>query len=131
MSDTPISVPKSLINALAEPYAFSVVRWPAVVGLMTEVPVPWPNTVQIFLGIWLAAMVLAAYGRGRGWGFGNPMLFLDGIIALVCWGHPSPWILACLPVLFVGLFAAQEVRLKVVSAELESDAQSGPETASN
>lgn len=125
MTDTSIANLNTLTNALAEPYAFALVRWPAVFGLMAELSVPWPNVIRILLGIWLACMVLAAYGQGRGWGFGNLMLFLDGVIALCCWGHPSPWILAALPVLLIALFAAQRTRLKVVGIESECNAQTG------
>lgn len=98
-------------QALAEPYAFAVVTWPAVAGLMAPMPEAWSIGIHSTLGLWLAAMHLAAYSRGRGAGFGNAMLFNSGVVAVACWGHPSPWMLALLPVLLIGLNAAQRARL--------------------
>lgn len=99
-----------LARALAEPYAFALITWPAVVGLMA-VP-DWPGWATISLGVWLAAMQLAAYSGGRGAGFGNVMLFTSGIVALAVHHTPSHWMLAALPALFIALHAAQMVRLK-------------------
>lgn len=96
-------------TVMAEPFAFALVTWPAVVGLLAATG--WPGWSRICLAIWLAAMHLAAYSRGAG--FGNIMLFLSGVVALACYGHPSPWTLAWLPALLIGLHAAQRVRLKV------------------
>jgi len=96
--------------ALAEPYAFALLTWPAVIALMAAPG--WPEWTRIALWVWLAAMQLAAYTGGRGAGFGNVMLFTSGIVALAVHGHPSPWALAWLPALLIGLHAAQRVRLK-------------------
>ncbi|TCJ12329.1 hypothetical protein EZJ19_12390 [Parasulfuritortus cantonensis] len=103
MTDTDLS------NRLAEPYAFALVTWPAVLGLLTPLPEAWATWAQAGLAVWLAAMQLGAYARGVG--FGNVMLFLSGTVALAAYGHPSPWSLAALPVLLVGLHAAQRARL--------------------
>lgn len=99
-----------LAKALGEPYAFALLTWPAVIALMAAPD--WPGWARIALWIWLAAMQLAAYTGGRGAGFGNVMLFTSGIVALACHSHPSPWILAALPALLIGLHAAQRARLK-------------------
>lgn len=100
----------SLAKTLAEPYAFALLTWPAVTALMAAPD--WPGWAPVALWIWLAAMQLAAYTGGRGAGFGNTMLFTSGIVALACHGHPSPWTLAALPALLIGLHAAQRARLK-------------------
>ncbi|MDP2833039.1 MAG: hypothetical protein Q8Q28_07060 [Pseudomonadota bacterium] len=96
--------------AFAEPYAFALLTWPAVIALMAAPD--WPEWTRIALWVWLAAMQLAAYTGGRGAGFGNVMLFTSGIVALAVHGHPSPWSLAALPALFTALHAAQLARLK-------------------
>ena len=103
------AVDAGLAKALGEPYAFALITWPAVVGLMAAPG--WPDWAYISLVVWLAAMQLAAYTGGRGAGFGNVMLFTSGIVALACHDYSSPWLLAWLPVLFIGLFAAQQARL--------------------
>lgn len=100
----------SLSRALAEPYAFALLTWPAVIALM--VLPAWPEWTRIALWAGLAAMQIAAYTGGRGAGFGNVMLFTSGIVALACHGHPSPWSLAALPALLISLHAAQRARLK-------------------
>ncbi|MDD5389873.1 MAG: hypothetical protein PHD37_11035 [Gallionellaceae bacterium] len=97
-------------KALAEPYAFALLTWPAVIALMAAPD--WPAWTRIALWVGLAAMQLAAYTGGRGAGLGNVMLFTSGIVALAAHGHPSPWSLAALPALFIGLHAAQRARLK-------------------
>lgn len=99
-----------LARALAEPYAFALLTWPAVIALMAAPD--WPGWAPVALWAWLAAMQLAAYTGGRGAGFGNVMLFTSGIVALACHSHPSPWTLAALPALLIGLHAAQRARLK-------------------
>jgi hypothetical protein len=103
-----MSASTPLAKPLAEPFAFALVTWPAVIALLGAPQ--WPLWARILLGVWLAAMQLAAYGRG--FGFGNIMLFLSGVIALACLGHPSPWILLWLPVVMIGLHAAQQARLR-------------------
>ncbi|MCP5524240.1 MAG: hypothetical protein H7A46_22115 [Verrucomicrobiales bacterium] len=105
--------PDPLRRPLAEPFAFALVTWPAVIGLLGAPE--WPLWARILEGLWLAAMHLAAYGRGVG--FGNIMLFLSGVVAVACLGHPSPWVLGWLPVLLIGLHAAQQARLKATAAQ--------------
>lgn len=100
---------ESLSRPLAEPYAFALITWPAVIGLLGAPG--WPDWARIALGVWLSAMQLAAYTGGRGAGFGNVMLLTSGIVALAVQSHPSPWILAWLPALFTGLHAAQRAGL--------------------
>lgn len=107
---------EELTKMLAEPYAFALVTWPAVVGLMVHLPHAWAAYARLGLALWLTAMHLAAYGRGRGIGFGNVMLFNSGLVALACVSYPSPWTLAWLLALLVGLQAAQRARLKTMPA---------------
>lgn len=102
---------------LAEPYAFALLTWPAVVGLMALKPWDFSDWRAIALALWLLAMQLAAYGRRRGAGFGNAMLLASGVVALACQTHPSPWSLAWLLPLFIVLFAAQQARLRTVRRE--------------
>jgi len=97
-----------LATALAEPYAFALLTWPVVIALMAAPD--WPEWTRIALWVGLATMQLAAYTGGRGAGFGNVMLFTSGIVALACHSHLSPWALAWLPALLIGLHAAQRVR---------------------
>ncbi|MDD5366303.1 MAG: hypothetical protein PHR30_13270 [Gallionellaceae bacterium] len=101
--------PEDLARILAEPYAFALVTWPAVVGLLAPLPEAWSAWLMGGLGLWLGAMQLAAYSRGAG--FGNVMLATSAVVALACLSHPSPWALAWLPALLIGLNAAQRVRL--------------------
>ena len=64
MSNPRTSIPKGLINALAEPYAFALVRWPAVIGLMTEPSLPWPDTTRVLVGIREIASLAHAQSDG-------------------------------------------------------------------
>lgn len=107
-----------LAKALGEPYSFALLTWPAVIALMAAPD--WPGWAPVALWVWLAAMHLAAYTGGRGAGFGNVMLFTSGIVALACHGHPSPWVLAWLPALLIGLHAAQRVRWNRLREKVEA-----------
>ncbi|MBI5936921.1 MAG: hypothetical protein HY850_03645 [Betaproteobacteria bacterium] len=100
-------------RALAEPYAFAVLLWPAVVGIYLLAGQDQPAFLRYALIAWLAIMHLAAYGGGRGMGFGNVTLFNSAVVAMACHTYPSLWALAWLPLLLVGLYAAQRVRLNV------------------
>ncbi|MEK7737832.1 MAG: hypothetical protein AAB319_08780 [Pseudomonadota bacterium] len=107
---------EQVIAALAEPYAFAALLWPAAVGV-------WLLTVQDQLPMlryglyaWLVIIHLAAYGKGRGIGFGNVMLFTSTVVLMACYTHPSLWTLAWLPLLLIGLLAAQRARLSRRSA---------------
>lgn len=116
------TVSEELVKMLAEPYAFALVTWPAVMGLMVHLPPAWAGYARLGLALWLAAMHVAAYGRGRGLGFGNVMLFNSGLVALACVSYPSPWTLAWLLALLVGLQAAQRARLKTMPSMAIADA---------
>ena len=61
---------------------------------------------------------LAAYGGGRGIGFGNVMVFNSAVVAMACYTHPSPWTLAWLPLLLIGLYSAQRARLTAAMSAL-------------
>jgi hypothetical protein len=104
-----VHVPSS---ALAEPYAFAMVQWPAMLAVLQL-----PNDggllfARIAAGIWLALAVFAAYGRGRGAAFGNVMLFTCALAAGAWWTYPSAWTFAWAPALLIGLYSAQRARLK-------------------
>ena len=109
------SAPKSPLipeeHALAEPYAFASLLWPAVIGICLLYGQDGQQILRYGLYAWLAIFHLAAYTGGRGLGFGNVMALLSACVALACQNHPSPWTLAWLPVLLIGLLAAQRVRL--------------------
>ncbi len=123
----PAGDPRNLATVLAEPYAFALITWPAVIGLMVPVPESWAEYGRIALAVWLAAMHLAAYTRARGLGFGNVMLFNSGLVALACYSYPSPWTLAWLPALLIGLHAAQRARLSAEDGATVPDGEAGEE----
>ena len=125
MTDSrPDAARPELDQVLAEPFAFALVTWPAVVGLLAA----WSAWLMAGLGLWLAAMQLAAYSRGIG--FGNVMLATSVIVALACLSHPSPWALAGLPALLIGLHAAQRARLGSLAARTTTT-DPGPERATD
>jgi hypothetical protein len=98
--------------ALADPYAFALVQWPAVLAILQLPNQGVSFAVRVAAGIWLMLALLAAYGRGRGVAFGNVMLFLCGLVAGAWWTYPSAWTLAWTPALLIGLYSAQRARLE-------------------
>lgn len=111
MNSSAVTPPIRVERALTEPVAFACLLWPAVVGLFLLHGQAEYQLLRYGLYVWLAIFHLAAYSGGRGYGFGNAMLFTSGCVALACLTHPTPWTLIWLPVLLVGLVAAQRVRL--------------------
>lgn len=107
-----------LAKRLAEPYAFALLTWPAVLGLLVAIPDEWANPLRIALCLWLGAFHLAAYGGGRGAGFGHAMLLMSGLVAACTMTFPSPWALAWLPPLLAVLLAAQRMRLRPPARDL-------------
>jgi hypothetical protein len=107
----PRNLAQDSARLLAEPYAFALITWPAVLGLMVAMPDEWSGPVRIVLWIWLGAMHLAAYGGGRGAGFGNAVLLMSGIVAAACATYPSQWTVAWLPALLIILYTAQRLRI--------------------
>jgi hypothetical protein len=105
--------PDSLHKTLAEPHAFALITWPAVIALLARPD--WPLWAQIVVGAWLALMQIAAYTRGAG--FGNAMLLSSGLIALAVHYHPSAWTLLVLPALLITLSASQRILLKKQAQE--------------
>jgi hypothetical protein len=101
----------TLRSRLAEPYAFAMLIWPAVIALATPLSDGWADWMRYTTMGWLVAMQLAAYTGRRGIGFGNAVLLMSGIVALACASFPSPWTLAWLPALLVTLHAAQCIGL--------------------
>lgn len=112
-ADSPAKPPKSI---LAEPYAFALLTWPAVITLATPLADAWADWMRYAVIAWLAAMHLAAYTGGRGIGFGNVVLLMSGIVALACASFPSPWTLAWLPALLIALHAAQSMQIRYRNA---------------
>ena len=94
-------------NPSAEPFAFALLQWPALVGVLSLDGSGWLQVLRVTLGVWLAITVLVAYSGRRGVGFGNTMLLLLGCVAGAWWSHPGAWMLAWLAPLLVGLNAAQ------------------------
>ncbi len=105
-------------KALAEPYAFAVLLWPALIGAWLLAGQDGLLFLRYGLYAWLAIMHLAAYGGGRGIGFGNVMVFNSAVVAMACYTHPSPWTLAWLPLLLIGLYSAQRARLTAAMSAL-------------
>lgn len=101
----------ALAGRLAEPYAFALLTWPALIALLTPWSADWVDGLRAALILWLATMQLAAYTGGRGFAFGNAMLLTSGLVALACEGFPSAWTLAALPALLIALHAAQRALL--------------------
>lgn len=102
---------------LTEPYAFAALLWPAVIGvflLAGDEFAIWRYALYAWLAIWH----LAAYRRAAG--HGNVTLFNSAVVALACYTHPSAWTLAWLPVLLVGLLAAQRASLNAATKARES-----------
>ncbi|MCB1886573.1 MAG: hypothetical protein KDH20_03100 [Rhodocyclaceae bacterium] len=101
---------RRLADHLAEPFAFALVTWPAaalVVHLTDDTF--W---LRLAAGVWLLAFQFAAYGHGRGVGFGNAMLITSGVTALAWWAFPSPWCWLAFPLLLIGLHGAQRALLR-------------------
>ena len=95
---------------LAEPHTFALLQWPALLGLLSldRPGAPW-LALRIALGVWLAAALLAAYGGGRGAGFGNATLLQCGLVAAAWWMHPSPWAYAWLAPIPLLMLVAQRL----------------------
>ncbi len=101
---------RRLEDHLAEPFAFALVTWPAaalVVHLGDN-----DFWLRLAAGLWLLAFQLAAYGRGRGVGFGNAMLLTSVVTALAWWAFPSPWCWLAFPLLLIGLHGAERALLR-------------------
>jgi len=98
-------------TALAEPYAFALVQWPAVLAVLQLPSEGMLLGLRVAAGIWLALALLAAYGRGRGAAFGNVMVVLCGLVAGAWWTYPSAWTFAWAPALLISLYSAQRARL--------------------
>lgn len=102
-----------LNRALSEPCTFALLQWPALVGLLSidQPGLPW-LALRILVGLWLAAMLVAAYTGGRGMGFGNAMLLQCGLVAAAWWMHPSAWAFAWLAAIPLLMLVAQRLRLR-------------------
>ena len=98
---------------LAEPHTFALLQWPALIAMLAIDGPGWPwLALRIVLGLWLAAMLLAAYSGGRGVGFGNAMLLQCALVAAAWWTHPSPWAYAWLAAIPLLMLTAQRLRLR-------------------
>jgi hypothetical protein len=113
MSATAFHTEPAVARALAEPWTFALLQWPALIGaLAIDNPgLPW-IALRIVLAVWLAAMLIATYAGGRGAGFGNALLLQCGLVAAACWVHPSPWAYAWLMPIPLLMLAAQRLRLR-------------------
>ena len=97
-----------VVTALADPFAFAIVQWPAV---LVALAAPW-LALQIVAGVWLLLTVPASYMGNRGAGFGNLMVLLCAFVAGAWWSYPSLWTFAWVPAVMIGLHSAQRARLK-------------------
>lgn len=96
----------------AEPFAFALVQWPALVGALALDGPGWERAVRIALAAWLVLTVLAGYAGRRPAPFGHLLVLLLLVVAGAWWSGPVPWSLPWLAPLLVGLYAAQRARLR-------------------
>ncbi len=103
----------STARALSEPYAFAVLQWPALIGLLAidGDGFGW-LALRSALGVVAVLAALGAYSGGRGVGFGNAMLACGGCVVAAWWVWPTPWSLVWLAVLALLLLVAQNLRLR-------------------
>lgn len=107
-----------MLRPLAEPYTFAFLQWPALIGALVITDTQGPAfAARIVLGVWVALMVLASYGRGRGVGFGNAMTLAGACVAGAWWSHPTPWTFAWLAAVLLLLLTAQRLRLRTSHPE--------------
>jgi len=79
----------------ADPLAFALLQWPAVIGLFELPAVWWGQGVRVLLGLWLLGTTSAAFadsvGRLKGYGVG---VTLNALLFAVLWfvgPHWSRW----------------------------------------
>ena len=102
-----------LNRALSEPCTFALLQWPALLAVLSiDEAGPLWLALRILIGVWLVAMLIAAYTGGRGMGFGNAMLLQSGLVAAAWWMHPSPWAFAWLAAIPLLMLTAQRLRLR-------------------
>jgi hypothetical protein len=98
------------LRAVGELFAYVVLLWPAVVGLLELRSEGWQLALRIALAIWLLLMHLTAYrGHGGGSGgryLGTSLLMLSVCVAGFWWAHPGAWMYPWLFVILVGLYAS-------------------------
>ncbi|TDP61369.1 hypothetical protein [Roseateles toxinivorans] len=100
-------------RAIAEPYTFALVQWPALLGLLALDGAEGALLgLRVLLGLWLALMVLASYGQGRGFGFGNAMTLAGACVAGAWWSQATPWVFGWLAAVLMLLLTAQRLRLR-------------------
>ncbi|MBT9503804.1 MAG: hypothetical protein IV092_21355 [Burkholderiaceae bacterium] len=100
-------------RAIAEPYTFALVQWPALLGLLALDGAEGALLgLRVLLGLWLGLMVLASYGQGRGFGFGNAMTLAGACVAGAWWSQATPWVFAWLAAVLMLLLTAQRLRLR-------------------
>ncbi|MDM0030035.1 hypothetical protein [Variovorax saccharolyticus] len=95
-------------NHGAEPFAFALLQWPAMFGLLSLGDSGWPWVARLALGAWLVLSVVAGYSGRRGVGFGNTMLLLLACVVGAWWCRSSAWAVLWLAPLLIGLLAAQQ-----------------------
>ncbi|MBX3607185.1 MAG: hypothetical protein KF788_18040 [Piscinibacter sp.] len=100
----------------AEPFAFALVQWPALVGALAWDGPGWESAGRWAMVAWLALTVLAGYSGRRPAAFGNLLVLLLVVVGFAWWTGPGAVQLAWLPPLLVGLYAAQRARLRPATA---------------
>lgn len=111
-------------KALAHPYAFALLQWPATLALLGLESGGWWLVLKIAAGIWLALMALASYAGKRPGRivFGNAMLFSNLAIAGAWWAHPGGWMLAFAAAALLLLYTAQRALFRPESTSSDSTA---------
>ncbi|WP_418320189.1 hypothetical protein [Piscinibacter sakaiensis] len=114
----PTTTDRVPMRALSEPYAFALLQWPALLGVLSLEGDGFAWLVlRIALGAVAALAIIGAYTGHRGLGFGNAMLACCGCVAAAWWTWPTPWSLAWLALLALLMLAAQGLRLRDLAAD--------------
>lgn len=111
MTSPPGEPSPTLERALAEPIAFALLQWPALLLALHD---PAGQPLRFGAGVVWLAMSAAAYAGGRGLGFGNAMTACSACVAAAWWLHPSAWALAWGAPLLLLVLAAQRLRVRRV-----------------
>jgi len=100
---------------LAEPFAFALLQWPALLGLLSieSHGAGW-WALRCALAAVLVLLLIGAYGGRRGLGFGNAMLACSGCVVAAWWAWPTVWSLAWMALLALLLLTAQHLRLRAM-----------------
>lgn len=93
------------VHFVGEILTYTLLLWPAVIGLIVLKSEGWQLALKIVLAVWLGLMHLVAY-RGAGGRFiGNSIMMLSAFVAAFWWTHPGLWMYLWL-LIVIGLYAS-------------------------